>query len=91
MAARQHLSRYQQGIVKRYYEHQDTILTNRLSELVSELYLAEGAAQATRLWSRARQALAKAGVEPRRIEPIVEARDVTALARLVNELAGGRK
>ncbi len=86
MAARQNLSRHQQGIVKRYYEHQDTIVATRLSELVTELYLAEGPGQASRLWSRVRQALQKTDVDPKRIDNILENRDVSALATLVSEI-----
>src|SRR5437660_399277 len=33
---------YQQKIIKRYYNNQDTIQRQRLAELVGELYLAEG-------------------------------------------------
>lgn len=33
---------YQQKIIKRYYDNQDSIQLQRLSELVGELYLAEG-------------------------------------------------
>ncbi len=32
---------YQKGIIKRYYEHRDTIALNALAEIVSDLYLAE--------------------------------------------------
>ena len=42
MAKHQNLSAYQQKIVKRYYEHADSITIQKLQELVSELYLAEG-------------------------------------------------
>ena len=34
-------TRHQQGIIKRYYDHQDTIQLQKLSELVADLYLAE--------------------------------------------------
>ena len=33
---------YQQKIIKRYYNSQDTIQRQRLAELVSELYLSSG-------------------------------------------------
>jgi hypothetical protein len=35
-------SPHQQRIIKRYYENQDTIQLQRLGELVTDLYLAEG-------------------------------------------------
>ena len=36
------LTPYQQKIVKRYYNNQDTLQRQRLAELVSELYLSTG-------------------------------------------------
>ncbi len=82
MAKGQHLSSYQKGIVNRYYEHHDTILINRLSEIVSELYLAEGKA-ADKHWKRAEAALAKSKVHPAKFALILEKRDVVKLAELV--------
>ena len=38
----QEYSRYQRGVIQRYYEHADTIALQKLSEIVSDLYLAEG-------------------------------------------------
>ena len=35
-------TKYQQNIIKRYYNNQDAILTQRLGEQITELYLAEG-------------------------------------------------
>ena len=87
MAKGQHLSRYQKGIVNRYYEHQDTILLNRLSEIVSELYLAEGKA-ADRLWKRAATALEASKMETKRFAAVVEKRDVEGLARVVGDMHG---
>lgn len=82
----QNLSRHQQGIVKRYYENRDSIMTTKLGELVSELYLAEGK-KADTLWKRVRTALSNTKVDPKRIDAIVDARDLQALARLVGELS----
>lgn len=38
-------SKYQQKIIKNYYENREAISLQRLSELVTELYLAEGKAR----------------------------------------------
>jgi len=86
MAKGQHLSRHQKGIVKRYYENRDTIMANKLGELVSELYLAEGK-KADGLWKRVRTALENSKVQPKRIDAVVERRDLEGLARLVGELS----
>ena len=91
MAKGQNLSGHQRGIVKRYYEHQDTVSTQRLSELVSEVYLATGEKQAEKLWKRVELALAKTPVEPARIAKLLASRDVKELARVVADLSpGGR-
>ncbi len=85
----QHLSRYQQGIVRRFYLHRGTILFNRLQELTSDLAVAEGR-RADTLWKRAADTMRKIETEPRipesRITAILESRDVAALATLVGEL-----
>jgi hypothetical protein len=86
MAKGQHLSAHQRGIVKRYYENRDSIMAQRLGELVSELYLAEGK-RADGLWKRVRTALESMRVEPKRIEAVVGPRDLERLARLVGELS----
>ena len=43
---------HQQRIIKRYYNNQDTIQQQRLAELVTELYLAEGKKR-QRAWAAA--------------------------------------
>jgi len=89
MAKGQHLTPYQKGIVRRYYEHLDTLTLQRLQEIVSDLYLADEKA-AAKLWDRARQALERAKVEPAQIERSVGRRDLKELARLVGEMAAKR-
>ncbi|MBC7833523.1 MAG: hypothetical protein H7Y88_00295 [Phycisphaerales bacterium] len=87
MAKGQHLSAYQQKIVKRYYEHLDSATTLKLQELVSDLYLASDAKASARLWKSARAALIKTGVEEAKIEKLASANDVKGLASLVGELS----
>ncbi len=71
MAKGQHLSKFQQGIVNRYYEHADTLSVSKLSELVSELAVATSPKAADKLWSRVEQALSRAGTPPARASAIV--------------------
>jgi hypothetical protein len=88
--AKQDLSRHQEGIVRRYYQNQDTIQAGRLSELVSELWLAEDEKTQTRLWAKAQVALMKLGVDATRVAKVVNARDMEALAKLVSQADAGR-
>lgn len=84
----QQRTRYQEGIVKRYYEHYDAIQLQKLSELVSELYLAEGKAR-TRVWGRIEKALVNLKLPESRIAHLVKSDNPTLVAKLVEELLAG--
>ena len=81
------LSRYQQSIVKRYYENLYTKLLQRLGEQVTDLYLAEGKKR-EKLWTSIGGALEKLGVPTSRIDHLRTTDDARKLADLVNELHG---
>ena len=86
MAKGQYLSPYQKGIVKRYYQHKDAALTQKLGEVVSELYLESDPKKKERLWKSAHTALLNAGAAPSRVEKLVAEKNLAALAKLVGEL-----
>ena len=77
---------YQKGIIKRYYEHRDTLALQNLAEIVSDLYLAESEREKEKLWKRAASALGKLGLKTVRCEMVVDKRDVAGLARLLTDL-----
>lgn len=84
-------SRYQEGIIRNYYKHQDAHRLQRLQELVTELYLAEGKAR-QRYWKQAETAMRKLEVREPRISHLLEQDDPKLLAGLVEELlAQGKK
>ncbi|MFN7019919.1 MAG: hypothetical protein ACK4WH_01155 [Phycisphaerales bacterium] len=91
MAKGQHLSSYQQGIVKRYYQNLDTLSLQKLSEAVSELYLCDDDRKAARLWTKVESALRKVQADPKLIAVLIAKRDVRDLAALVNDLSGGKR
>src|SRR5262249_31727110 len=76
---------YQQKIIKRYYDNQDTIQRQRLAELVSELYLSEGKKR-QRVWKNITSALEKLGYSQQRIEHLLKQDNPTLVAELVKEL-----
>lgn len=80
-------SPHQQRIIKRYYHNQDAIQLQRLGELVTELYLAEGKKR-QQVWKRIVTALEKLKVPADRIKHIQGKDDPKLLARLVQELQG---
>jgi hypothetical protein len=90
MAKGQHLSAHQQKIVRRFYQHQDTIAVQKLSELVSELFLATDDKKREKLWASAAVHLPKLDAEASRCERVLTKRDVQELAKLVNEAAAAR-
>ena len=90
MAGGREYSKHQQGIIRRYYDNRETIASGRLSELVTELYLATGDAQRDRLWKRVAKALQTARAEPKRVERILESRDIERLAALVADIDKGK-
>jgi hypothetical protein len=79
------LTKYQQSIVKNYYENLDTALVQRLGEQVTDLYLAEGKKRA-KLWESVAKSLAKVGVPQKRIDYVVASDDARQLATLLQEL-----
>jgi hypothetical protein len=79
------LTKYQQSIVKRYYDNLDTVLLQRLGEQVTDLYLAEGKKRA-KLWESIETSLTKLEVPKSRIEHVRKSDDARQLATLLQEL-----
>ena len=78
---------YQQKIIRRYYSNQDAIQRQRLGELVSELYLADGKKR-PQIWKRAVTALKKLGVPQSRIDHLRQQDKPELVAQVVKELEG---
>ncbi|MBV9124646.1 MAG: hypothetical protein JO112_14915 [Planctomycetes bacterium] len=80
---------YQQKIIKRYYDNQGTIQGQRLAELVSDLYLAEGKKR-KRVWESIVGAMQKLGISQDRIDHLVQQDNPALVAQVVKELEGKR-
>lgn len=78
-------SKYQQKIIKNYYNNVEAISLQRLSELVTELYLAEGKAR-QKHWKNIAGALEKLKIPASRIETLVKQDNPALVAKLVEEL-----
>ncbi len=83
-------SPYQQKIIKRYYRNYDAIKLQRLSELTTELYLAEGKKR-DRLWNQVEESLRKLEFPESRIGHLLEKRDPALLVGILKELEGPGK
>ncbi len=90
MAGKGH-SKHQIGVIGRYYDHLDTIMLQKLGELVTELYLADTQAKQSRLWQRAHKAMVKLKVAPAIIEHIMEKRNVEILAKNLQDWQSSKK
>ncbi len=82
------LSPYQEKIVKRYYRNYDSIQAQRLADLTTDLYLAEGKAK-ERLWTKVGQILTKLEFPPTRVEHLLARRDPALLPGILKELEKG--
>jgi hypothetical protein len=78
---------YQQKIIKRYYDNQDTLQHQRLAELVSELYLSSGKKR-LKVWESVVLAMQKLGIPPARIDHLRAQDNPALIAEVVKELEG---
>jgi len=77
---------YQKGIIKRYYENKSDLCSQKLGEIVSDLYLETKPARITQLWESAETAALTLGANKARLAKIVAERNLPALAKLAEEL-----
>ena len=78
-------SNYQQRVIRNYYENQGSIMLQRLGDLVTDLYLAEGQAR-VKLWKRVTMTLEKLKEPKDRIQHVVQSDNPTLLVKLLKEL-----
>ncbi len=76
---------YQRGIIKRYYEHKNDLMLQKLSELVSDIALEQDEKKLTRLWAKAETALKNLHVPSWRIAQVLESQDPNLLAEVVKD------
>jgi hypothetical protein len=78
-------SSYQDRIIRRYYQNQDAIMLQKLGDLVTDLYLAEGKAK-DRLWKRLAAALKNLKIPDAQIDHIVRSDNPALAANLLKKL-----
>lgn len=89
--AKNDYSQYQKAVISGYYNNLDTIMLDKLGELVTELYLADTKARQNRLWQRANKAMLKLKVPPAIIDHIMEKKDVEVLAKNLQDWLAYKK
>jgi len=88
--AMEDFTKYQQKVIKRFYDNRDEIDGQRLQELVTNIYLAEGKKR-DKLWVQVEETLTRLKVPAYRIQNVMETKDVEVLAMLVQDMAGKGK
>ena len=83
--AKQEYTDYQRNLISNYFKNIDTIMLGKLSNLVSELYLAETEAKANQLWKRVEKAMVQLKVPDAILNHIMKKKDVNILAQNVQE------
>ena len=78
-------SNYQDRVIRNYYKNRDEIMLQRLGELVTDLYLAEGKTKA-RVWKRVAEILEKLKVAPPQIQHLVRSDNPTLVANVLKKL-----
>lgn len=78
-------TRYQQNIIKRYYENRGGIALQRAQELVTELYLSQGK-QREKHWKALATHLESLGVKPAQIQHLIEKDNPELAANLIQSL-----
>jgi hypothetical protein len=78
-------SSYQDRIIRRYYQNKDAIMLQKLGDLVTDLYLAEGKAK-DRLWKRLAAALKNLKIPDAQIDHLVRSDNPALAANLLKKL-----
>lgn len=79
-------SKYQQNIIKNYYENRESIALQRVQELVTELYLSEGKKR-EKYWQSLASHLAKLDIKQPTIDHLVKQDDPQLVAELIQKIA----
>lgn len=78
-------TKYQQNIIRNYYENRETISLQRAQELVTELYLSEGKKRA-KYWKTLEGHLQKLDVKQQTIDNLIAKDDPQLAAKLIAKL-----
>jgi len=78
-------SKHQQKIIKNYYDHRETLALQRAQELITELYLSEGAKR-QRYWQQLAGHLSALGVKQAQFDHLTRQDKPELVAELVRSL-----
>lgn len=78
-------SKYQEKIIKNYYQNRESISIQRVQELITDLYLAEGKKRA-QVWKSLESHLDKAGLPAKEIEHLKKQDNPELVANVAKRL-----
>ena len=78
-------SKYQQNIIRNYYENRENISLQKAQEIVTELYLSEGKKRQQH-WKRLGNHLLKLDVKQQTVDHLIAQDDPQLAAQLVTKL-----
>lgn len=78
-------SKYQQSVIRNYYDNRENISLQRAQEIITELYLSEGKKR-QKYWKSLEGHLQKLDVKQQVIDRLVSADDPQMAAKLVEKL-----
>lgn len=79
-------TKFQQKVIRSYYDNREGIALQRVQELVTELYLAEGKKKRDKHWDSLALHLGKLGIKPDVIEHLRSQDKPELVATLVKKL-----
>ena len=82
-------SEYQKKVIQRFYDNRDQTDHQRLSELVTNIYLETGKKQ-QKSWVAAEEVMRRLKVPESRIQHVMESRDAAILAAVVEDIQKGK-
>lgn len=86
MSDERHYTPYQKRVIRSYYRNREAASTQRLGEIVTELYLATSEKKAEQLWKQVEKHLKSAGANETWVGNVVRERNLEALAEIVKDL-----
>ena len=78
-------TKFQQNVIRNYYENRDNIALQRAQEIVTDLYLSEGKKR-QKYWESLSGHLEKLGVKEAVIKKLIQQDDAQAAAQLITKL-----
>jgi len=82
--AAENYSRYQQSVIRSYYNNKDNVSFQRVQELLTDLYLAEGKKR-DKVWDSLFMHLERIGVPADQIKHLKEAKNPELIAQLIQK------